>query len=141
MNIEKVSARLVADEGIVLSAYQDHLGYWTIGVGTLIDERKGGGITQDESRYLLRNRIRRVEAEAAKYPWYESLDEARQGVVICMIFQLGADGFGKFKNTIKYIAAGEYIRAANGMLDSLWAKQTPERAKRMANVMRTGEWL
>jgi lysozyme len=27
------------------------------------------------------------------------------------------------------------------MLNSLWAKQTPARAKRLAEQMRTGEWV
>ena len=41
------------DEGRVRHAYQDHLGYWTIGVGRLIDQRKGGGLSEDEIDYLL----------------------------------------------------------------------------------------
>jgi lysozyme len=31
---------LTRDEGRVRHAYQDHLGFWTIGVGRLIDQRK-----------------------------------------------------------------------------------------------------
>jgi lysozyme len=53
-----VTARLIADEDEVLHAYQDHLGFLTIGIGVLIDERKGDGIAQEESRYLFRNRLR-----------------------------------------------------------------------------------
>jgi lysozyme len=47
---------LEKEEGFVPHVYKDHLGYWTIGHGILVDERKGGGITIEESRYLLNNR-------------------------------------------------------------------------------------
>lgn len=41
------------EEGVMHKAYKDHLGYWTIGVGRLIDERKGGRITADEEARLV----------------------------------------------------------------------------------------
>lgn len=132
---------LRGDEGEVLHAYQDHLGYWTIGVGILIDKRKGGGITNEESAYLLENRIREKESELDKrIPWWRNLDDARRGVLLAMAFQLGTDGLIAFKNTLAMVKSGDYAGAARGMLNSLWAKQTPERAGRMAEQMRTGEW-
>jgi lysozyme len=140
MNVEKISAMLVREEGERLSAYQDHLGYWTIGVGRLIDERRGGGISRAESRILLANDIRAKGIAAESYPWFAGLDEARQAVVVGMIFQMGAAGFAGFRNTIARIEAGDYTEAAAGMLRSKWARQTPERAGRMAEIMRTGEW-
>ena len=56
-----IEDQLRLDEGERLTAYQDHLGYWTIGVGRLIDDRKGGGISPAESTMLLRHDIERVE--------------------------------------------------------------------------------
>ena len=41
--LTKTVEQLRRNEGEVLHAYQDHLGFWTIGVGRLIDKRKGGG--------------------------------------------------------------------------------------------------
>lgn len=138
---DQLTRLLRGDEGEVLHAYQDHLGYWTIGVGILIDKRKGGGITPEESAYLLANRIREKEGELDKrIPWWRNLDDARRGVLLAMAFQLGTDGLLAFKNTLAMVKSGDYIGAAGGMLNSLWAKQTPERAKRMAEQMRTGEW-
>lgn len=129
------------EEGEVLSAYQDHLGYWTIGVGRLIDKRKGGGITAEESAYLLGNDIAKVNAQLdSKIPWWRKLDEARQAVIQGMAFQMGIDGLLGFKNTLKMIEAGDYEGAGKGMLNSLWAKQTPGRARRMADQMKTGVW-
>ena len=138
---EGLERMLVREEGEVLHAYPDHLGYLTIGVGILIDKRKGGGITREESRYLLRNRVRTlVEYAESTYPWFSRLDPARQAVVIGMMFQLGASGFYAFRATRAAIERGDYEQAATQMLSSLWAKQTPARAHRMAHIMRTGEW-
>jgi lysozyme len=35
-----IKQQLIRDEGVVPCAYQDHLGYWTIGVGRLIENEK-----------------------------------------------------------------------------------------------------
>ena len=140
MNTE-ITRLLRGDEGEVLHVYADHLGYATIGVGILIDGRKGGGITREESAYLLQNRIALKTAELDKrLPWWETLDDARRGVLLAMAFQMGVDGLIGFKNTLAMIRSGDYDGAAKGMLNSLWARQTPERAKRMSEQMRLGCW-
>lgn len=129
------------EEGEVLHVYNDSMGFATIGVGRLIDKRKGGGITAEESAYLLGNDIAKVNAQLdAKIPWWRKLDEARQAVIQGMAFQMGIDGLLGFKNTLKMVESGDYEGAGKGMLNSLWAKQTPARAKRMSEQMRTGEW-
>ena len=140
MNTE-ITRLLRGDEGEVLHAYPDSLGYLTIGVGILIDGRKGGGITREESAYLLQNRIALKAAELDKrLPWWTSLNDARRGVLLSMAFQMGVDGLLGFKNTLAMVRAGDYDGAASGMLYSLWAKQTPERAQRMSEQMRLGQW-
>lgn len=138
---DKLTTQLRRDEGEVLHAYQDHLGYWTIGIGRLIDQRKGGGISAEESAYLLANDIGvRIAALRQKLAWFDDLDEARQGVLVNMAFQMGVDGLLAFRNTLAMVKAGDYAEAASGMLQSVWAQQTPERAKRLSEQMRTGEW-
>lgn len=139
---DKLRPQLRRDEGEVLHAYQDHLGYWTIGVGRLIDKRRGGGITPEESACLLENDINSKYTELKKHiPWIDSLDIARQGVLVNMAFQLGINGLLQFRNTLDHVKQGKYMEASILMLDSLWARQTPNRAKRMAEQMRTGEWI
>lgn len=137
----KATQQIRADESEVLHAYQDHLGYLTIGVGRLIDKRKGGGITADESAYLLGNDIQiRIIALQTRLPWFNKLDDARKAVLLNMAFQLGIAGLMNFKNTLAKIESGDYEGAAANMLKSKWAEQTPNRAKRMAEQMRTGKW-
>lgn len=137
----KLEEMLEAEEGRVRHAYKDHLGFLTIGVGRLIDQRKGGGLSDDEIDYLLANDIRSKTAEVLdKLPWVAHLNEARRAVILGMAFQMGTAGLLGFKNTLRAIREERWEDAKNGMLKSLWAKQTPARAQRMAEQMLTGEW-
>jgi len=138
----KATDQIKEDEGLVLEAYQDHLGYWTIGYGRLIDKRKGGGISEDEALYLLKNDVNaRLPILANAIPFFNRLDDARKAVLLNMSFQLGLSGLLKFKSTLAFIEAGDYDNASANMLKSLWAKQTPNRANRLAEQMRTGQWV
>lgn len=65
----------------------------------------------------------------------------RQDILISMAYQMGVKGLAKFANTLAFITAGNYTGAAAGMLTSTWAQQTPARAKRHAEVMRTGSFV
>lgn len=142
VDIAKLRAQLRRDEGEKLHAYQDHLGYWTIGVGRLIDPRKGGRITKAESDMLLSNDIAEKYAEVDKaLPWFRDLCDARQGAILNMAFQLGTAGLLQFQQTLAAVRAGDYEQAAELMLKSRWAQQTPERARRVAEQMRTGQWV
>lgn len=133
--------QIKADEGCVLHAYKDTLGYTTIGYGRLIDKRKKGGISEDEAEYLLENDIdRKLVDLRSRLPWFDNLDDARQGVLLNMAFQMGVGGLMGFRNTLAKIEAGDYEGAASNMLKSKWSKQTPNRANRMAEQMRTGTW-
>lgn len=128
-------------EGEVLHAYTDSLGMLTIGVGRLIDKRKGGGISKDESDYLLTNDINSRLADLnAKLPWFNTLNDPRKAVLLNMSFQLGMAGLLNFRNTLNKIQDGDFAGAADNMLKSKWAEQTPKRAQEMANQMRTGKW-
>lgn len=139
--VSDIESQLRLDEGEVLHAYEDHLGYLTIGIGRLIDKRKGGGITHEESTYLLRNDIiRRVQAVRQALPWFDQLSVTRQGVLLNMSFQMGVPGLLGFKNTLKLVQEGRYDEAADAMLRSKWATQTPDRAKRLSEQMRTDVW-
>lgn len=138
---EKITRVLRGEEGEILHVYPDHLGFATLGVGRLVDERKGGGISLVESAYLLANDIEsKTEEVTRRIPWMKSLDPVRQSVLILMSFQMGTDGVLGFVNTLKMIRAGDYNGAARGMLNSLWARQTPDRAYRLSEQMRLGEF-
>ncbi len=135
-------AQLLEDEeGRVAHAYQDSLGFWTIGVGRLIDKRKGGRLTDEEIDYLLANDIAEKTAELQRsLVWLDGLDQVRRDTLIAMAFQMGTAGLLGFRNTLEMVRTGDYKGAGRGMLQSRWAQQTPLRAERMARQMETGVW-
>lgn len=139
----ELARQLRGDEGKRACVYKDHLGFDTIGVGRLVDSRKpGAGLRDDEITYLLHNDIDdRIEALTRALPWFQNLDDARKGVLLNMAFQMGTAGLLGFKNTLKLIEAGKYAEAADAMLQSKWAQQTPARAQRMSEQMRHGQWV
>lgn len=127
-------------EGVVSHAYEDSRGYLTIGVGRLIDQKLGGGLSEDEINYLLANDIKRCEDEAMLYPFYAKLDEARKAVIISMLFNLGKPNFDKFQNFQAALLVGDYRLAAAEMLRSRWAEQVKGRAVELSQMMESGEW-
>jgi len=136
-----LKSQLLREEGAESCAYQDSLGYWTIGVGRLIDSRKGGGLSNDEIDFLLENDIKAKTREVLlALPWMPRLSEPRQAVLIGMAFQMGMKGLLQFKRMLGSIEDGQYVEAAEEMVKSRWAMQTPKRAYRMATQMETGEW-
>lgn len=136
-----LKSQLIRDEGSVSHAYEDSLGFTTIGVGRLIDARRGGGLSDSEIGYLLSNDIEEKTAQVlAAFPWASKLSEPRFAVLVNMAFQLGIGGLLKFKRALGSIEDGQYKEASMEMLDSLWAQQTPERAKRLSKQMECDEW-
>ena len=139
---DDLARQLRRDEGVVEHAYIDSEGWTTIGVGRLIDKRKGGRLRDDEIEYLLQNDItEKPEELLRRAPWVARLDEARQGVLINMAFNLGVSGLLGFRKTLALIEAGDYTKASVEMLDSKWARQVKGRATRLSEQMRTGKWV
>ena len=138
-----IITQLRRDEGEKFVAYQDSKGFWTIGIGICIDSRvPGAGITPEESIYLLNNRIAKWNTILyARLPYFQNLDPVRQAVLIDMTHNLGFDGLEKFTNFLHCMAQGDWNGAAGEMLDSLWAKQVGDRAIRLAQQIKTGEWV
>ncbi len=130
MNLEQlVEVDLIDHEGFRGAAYKDHLGYWTIGIGRLIDKRKGGGISLDEARQLLRNDIYwSVHILRDKLPWFDDAPDGVKRALVNMCFQLGIRGLLRFRKTLALLEAEDYRTAADEALRSDWALQTPKRA-------------
>jgi len=139
-DLDATIADLREDEGTVLHAYKDHLGFWTIGTGRLIDQRRGGGISLEENDYLLTNDIEgRAAMLLEQYPWFSTLDPIRQSAFVNLAFNLGVDGLAKFKNTLAAAARNDWDGAAHGLRESLWFHQVqPSRSSRIIRMVREG---
>ena len=136
MNIDLLVAELTRDEGVRLKPYKDSVGKTTIGIGRNLDDV---GISEDEAEFLLHSDIARTAAGLdSALIWWRDLDEVRQRVLLNMAFNLGVYALLQFHQTLGFIKSGLWGAAADGMLDSLWAKQVGPRATRLADMMRTG---
>lgn len=133
---------LTQDEGRVPYAYPDSLGYLTIGVGHLIDRRKGGRLPDHIIDALLDYDIESKTREILQsLPWVAFLDEPRRATILSMAFQLGVPGLLKFKNALAAARESQWSAAADHFLDSDVARQqSPERWQRHAQRIRTGAW-
>jgi lysozyme len=137
MNLSKLRTELTLDEGLRLKPYTDTVGKLTIGVGRNLEDV---GISPEEAQMLLDSDIERATANLnAAIPWWSTLDEVRQRVLVNMCFNLGIQGLLRFKNTLALVRAGKYEEASVAMLQSIWAGQVGSRAARLAHKMKTGE--
>lgn len=125
------------EEGFRSKPYRCTAGKLTIGIGWNLDV----GITEQAALLVFRCQLGEIEnALLERFPWFKRLTEARKAALISMAFQMGLAGLYGFKNTLKYIEAGNYEQAARNMLQSKWARQTPARAERTAYMVRYGEF-
>ena len=98
------------------------------------------GITEEEALVLLGNDISRVITELDRnIPTFSGLDEIRKRVLVDMCFNLGISRLMKFRRMLAALEAFDYAQAAVEMMDSRWAHQVGNRAKRLKHMMKTGE--
>lgn len=137
MQIDRSVDILKEFEGFRAKAYKDSTGHLTIGYGFNVD----AGIDERAASALIEHQVTELYADLMRFEWFDNLDEVRQSVLVQMAFQMGVNGLLKFRKTLYYVKGGEYEKAADEMLNSLWAKQTPARAHHVATMMRKGLWL
>ncbi len=128
-------------EGYRNKVYLDSLGKRTVGVGHLCVE----DFWEDEKEYeesflmdiLQKDLQGSIDGAEELCEGLKISDDAKI-LIIEMIFQLGKKGVSKFRNMWKALQQDppSYSVAASEMLDSRWAKQTPNRAKEMSDHMR-----
>jgi lysozyme len=142
MIASEIVRQVAQDEGFRSTVYKDSLGYDTIGYGFLVDSRKSGGLTEEECELILKMRLEKLAFQVLpqRIPWMLKLPLPYQGILVNMAYNLGVTGLLGFKKMLASLKAGNSDEAAQHMLDSKWAKQVGDRAKRLAEQMRSGEW-
>jgi len=134
-----IIAQLKRDEGVRHFPYADTVGKLTIGVGRNL---KDVGLRDSEIDFLLRNDVSEKATQLSnRFPWFSGLDEVRRGVLVNMTFNMGIGGVLGFPKFLVAVSRGEWNVAAAEMLDSQWAGQVGDRAKRLAQQMQTGQWV
>ena len=125
-------ADIKAHEGYSKKVYKDTLGYDTIGIGFLVSSLE---LDEDVCDIILERRLEKNEVVLQrKMPYYSNLPIEVKNIIQNMYYQLGNRLFN-FVKTLHYIENGKWTAASIEMLDSLWAKQTPNRAKELSERM------
>jgi lysozyme len=141
MNIKKITDQLIQHEGLRLKPYHCPAGKLTIGVGRNLEDK---GITEKEAIMLLENDIQDCLADSKEIfkdenkdekGGFDSLPEPVQMVLVDMRFNLGYEGFRKFKKMIKAVKQQAFYSAAREMRDSLWYHQVGKRAEHLTEMM------
>jgi lysozyme len=119
--LERIKEQLVRHEGLRLKPYRCTAGKLTItriGFQIKFGMTDDCGISQTEAYVLLENDIQNCEQQLLdEIPEiYNALDEVRKSVLLNMCFNLGIGGLLGFNNTLAFIAAGDWERAANACL-------------------------
>jgi len=139
-NLEQLKERIKIHEGFCDTVYKDTLGKRTIGYGHLCTDNEEW---EDGKTYTIEylndifegdfnEAVRQTEQLIGNLVLHKEANE----IIIEMVFQLGMSGVSKFKKMWAALKDQNYTEAANQMLDSKWAKQTPNRAQDLAEIMR-----
>lgn len=148
MDMPRTIRLIQLEEGCRLRAYKDSRGFYTAGWGYCLEAH---GYSPEEAASLVWTQ---AQADAAlhdeidqvlhqldqRWPDWRQLDDVRQAAIISSVYQLGAPGAAKFLATIAALRARDWDKAADQMLASRWAKQTPKRVQRNAAMIRSGSW-
>jgi lysozyme len=149
VDLQRLEAQLAIDEGKRLIAYLDTVGVLTVGIGHNCVARPVAGVLKagDSIDDALCSELFADDIYIACHeldknlPWWKKMNDVRQNVLANMAFNMGLPVLLQFRNTLRFMQHGSYALAAEGMKQSLWAKQVGDRAKRLAQMMETGEWL
>ena len=140
MNLEALKGELIRDEGNRPWAYQDSEGWWTCGVGFLIDHRKGAVIPQPVIDFWLDWLLIKLQAQLrGALSWFDDMDDVRQRVLANMAYNMGITGLLGFKKALAACERKDYDAAADEIADSDAARELPDRYQRLIIMMRTGE--
>lgn len=136
MDLEKTKEAIKKEEGFRMETYYCTEGHLTGGYGHKMLE--GEEVPKDKAgwdKLFERDFARAVTGAEDLLMICPNIDETARNIVVEMVYQMGAYGVSKFKGMLKALQDEDYKQASVEMLDSRWAKQTPNRAKRMAERM------
>jgi GH24 family phage-related lysozyme (muramidase) len=134
---------LVAEEeGKDPCVYRDSLGYLTIGIGCLVDKSQlGAGLCDAAIDAQFAHDSANARSIAARFPYFDGMNDVRQAVLISMAFQLTTKPL-HWPDFMAALGARDYVKAAAAGRDSEWWRvQTHTRAERAMRMLETGIWV
>ena len=142
-------------EGYESAAYNDTLGYRTIGYGFKVADPND--VADRRLTKFARGQAPRIDREEAEdigtaitakthdaiadlftLDEWDKFSTRQRDALVNMGYQLGAAGVGRFKRTLGLLKAGRYREAGLEAGRSQWALQTPNRAAEVAIDLSNG---
>ena len=141
MDLHTLQQEIIKEEGgIILKPYKDHLGYWTIGAGHLIRDNEKDElmqpITYQRGLELFLKDFNVSKKDMETFTEGMSIDDNAKECVLHMVFQLGLPRLNKFVRFKKCLSENDIEGAMVEMKDSLWYRQTTNRANRIIDKMK-----
>ena len=136
MDIEQTKEAIKKEEGYRLKTYHCTEGHLTGGYGHKMldgevppEDKTGWDALFDKDFNVALNGAEEL------LQMCPNIHQTAKHLIVEMVYQMGAYGVSKFKGMLKALQDEDYKTASVEMLDSRWAKQTPNRANRMAERM------
>ncbi len=133
------------EEGYEAKPYYCSEGYPTVAIGWRIGP-KGASldnydmyVTKPVAKVLLTDRVNHIIDRLSKFDWFSSQNESRKAILISMAYQLGIRKLFKFEKMIEALGKHDFEGAEREAIDSIWYKQTTNRAVRHSGVLRSGD--
>ena len=141
MDLHTLQQEIIQEEGgIILKPYKDHLGYWTIGAGHLIRDNEKNElmqpITYQRGLELFLKDFNVSKKDMETFTEGMNIDDNAKECVLHMVFQLGLPRLNKFIKFKKCLSENDIEGAMVEMKDSLWYRQTTNRANRIIDKMK-----
>lgn len=142
MSRESLKEKIKLHEGFRDIIYKDTLGFRTIGWGhKVVHEDKF-----EDGKVYSKEELEKVFDADFDKGWnlmqlfcdennLRSISDTAKEILCNMIFQMGFAGVSKFKMMIAALQQNNFVEAGRQMLDSRWAKQTPNRAQALSKQM------
>ena len=149
MDLDKLQEELAEDEGCKYEIYNAHLGYATFGIGHLVTDSDleygqeiGTKVSKERVDECFKTDIEiTIEDCNILYSNFNDIPEEAQLILANMMFNLGRPRLSKFLKLKAAVDDEDWMEASVQMMDSKWAKQVPNRAKRLCERMEKLSWL
>ena len=132
--MEDLLKKIKEHEGFRSRVYKCTEGYDTIGYGFAVKDLE---LDEDIAEEILLRKLEKlIQRVRAKFKWLDTVPHEVQGVLVNMSYQMGVNGVSKFKKALHAMQMFQWKIAADELMDSRWARQTPNRAKELSNIIR-----
>lgn len=139
--IEQIKLDLTKHEGCKTDVYLCSEGYATAGIGHMLFGEEempvGTEVSMEQVLEWFKSDFDEAVADCcALFLNFASLPAQVQRVLVNMAFNIGRNRLGKFKKMITAVNEGNWVKAANEMVDSRWYNQVGNRSIELENWMR-----